>query len=422
MNFFEQLERPDLPRIEYPFIKRATSLTDRLLSAYMKLFNKRISPMKPLALVNGMPVYDLTQAPLYSQPGASVLRNGFEYIILKRQAQPITMTLMLNGKCNMACTHCSARTYMRTGGEMLSWEELKTLVDQFVDAGGSSVVISGGEPTLHPHLVDLVDYVPKDKAVVSMFSNGTNVVELLPDLKAAGLFGTLISLDSPIPAIHDERRRTQGAYDAAVEALQALLGADMLAGISTYMTRPDLHAGQFEKMIELGTELGALQLFVFDTVPTGAMLEEDGGWVLSREDRDLCQKLTMDQNANPVGPAIMGQSWVNSPEGFGCFAGFYQMYVTASGDVCPCDFTPITFGNVREDSVGKIWERIRLSEDWNIQHNECRMQDAGFRSNTVDLLPEGTPLPVPYDKVLELRRARDESELAAATADADPGP
>ena len=409
MNFFEQLERPDLPRLEYPFVKRVTSLTDRLLAGYMKLFNKRISPMKPLALVNGLPVYDLTQAPLYSEAGASVLRNGFEYIILKRQAQPITMTLMLNGRCNMACTHCSARTYMRNGGDMLTWDELKTLVDQFVEAGGSSVVISGGEPTLHPHLVELVDYVPKNKAVVSMFTNGTNVVELLPELKAAGLFGTLISLDSPVAEIHDRRRKTPGAFKNGIKALEAILSEGMLAGISTYMTRPDLHEGQFQSMIDLGTEMGAHQVFVFDTVPTGAMLEEDSEWLLTREDRDLCQKLTMEQNANPVGPAIMGQSWVNSPEGFGCFAGFYQLYVTASGDACPCDFTPITFGNVREEPLGKIWERIRLSEDWNIQHNECRMQDPGFRANTIDLLPPGTPLPVPYETVLELRRARDES-------------
>jgi MoaA/NifB/PqqE/SkfB family radical SAM enzyme len=101
----------------------------------------------------------------------------------------------------------------------------------------------------------------------------------------------------------------------------------------------------------------------------------------------------------------MGQSWVNSPEGFGCFAGFYQIYVNAQGYVCPCDFTPIHFGNVREEPLQVIFDRLRASEDWGQRFMDCRMQDDCFRERTVDLVPEGTPWPVSYETILELRRA-----------------
>jgi hypothetical protein len=87
--------------------------------------------------------------------------------------------------------------------------------------------------------------------------------------------------------------------------------------------------------------------------------------------------------------------------------------------VTPCDFTPISFGNIRDDSLQTIWDRMRASQDWGTRHNECRMQDQCFRKNTIDLIPPGTPWPVPYETVLKLRAQRDAS--ACCEPPAGPG-
>jgi len=405
VHFFEHLERPDLPRVEHAHVRRATGFLDRLLGGYVKLFNERLKPMKPIALVNGLPAYDLTQPPMGSEAGARVLRDGFDYVVLKREAKPITMVLMVNSACNMACTHCSARTYLKSGRPGLSFEEIKSLADQFLDLGGSSFILSGGEPTLHPRVLDIVDHVDKSRSVVAMFTNGTRLPELANELKSAGLFGTLVSIDSADPAHHDRLRGFDGAYKKAVIGIEKLLSEGMLAGISTYVSRRGLDGGAFESMVELGTDLGVHQLFVFDAVPTGALIDNQDV-VLGPQGRFRLRELIKGQNANPAGPAVMGQSWVNSSEGFGCFAGFYQLYVDAAGDVTPCDFTPITFGNVREEPLEVIWKRMRASEDWGVRFHECRMQDPEFRRRTIDLLPPDTEFPVPYETIRRLRREK----------------
>ncbi len=407
LDFFEQLDRSDLPTVDYPFLRRATRLSDRLLGSYVPLFRKRMAPMKPIALVNGMPAYDITQPPFYSEPGARVLRTGFDYVVLHRKARPIAMVLMLNARCDMACRHCSARLYMdrpEQRSDEMDYEQVIDLADQFVEMGGSAFIISGGEPTLHPRLLDLVDHVDKRKAVVSMFTNGSRLAEMAGELRDAGLFGTLVSLDSTDPAEHDARRRVSGAFDRAMRGVEATLQAGSLVGISTYMTHQDHADGGFDRIIALGTDLGVHQVFMFDTVPTGALLDEQQ-LVLTPGDRAELRELTKRQNARPEGPAVMGQSWVNSPEGFGCFAGFYQIYVNAQGYVCPCDFTPIHFGNVRAEPLQAIFDRMRLSEDWSDRFMDCRMQDARFRARTVDLVPPGTSWPVAYETILELRAA-----------------
>jgi len=411
MDFFEHLQqRDDIPVIAHPFVKPVTSFKDRLLSRYTKLFATRIKPMRPLALINGtMAVYDLTQPPMDSAPFANVIRNGFDYVILRRKALPINMVLMLNAVCDMKCRHCSARNYIQSDRKPLSKEEVKDLVDQFVDLGGSSLIYCGGEPTIHPDLLELVDYVPKDESVISIFSNGSRLEEMADELKGAGLFGTLVSIDSPDPAKHDEYRGSPGAFARAISAVRKMRELDMLVGISSYMTRQDLAAGDWDRVMQLAVETDALQVFMFDTVPTGAIIDEQE-MVLRPEDRETLKKLTMAQNAAPTGPGVMGQSWVNSADGFGCFAGFYQLYVTAFGDVCPCDFTPISFGNIRETRLDVIWDRMRNSDDWGRRFPECRMQDVCFRERSIDLIPEGTPWPVTYEQILEWRKAADKDK------------
>ena len=406
MDFFEQLKRTDLPAVQIPGIQRTRSFTDRVLNQYLRLFAHRLKPIKPLAMINGdMPVYDLTQPPLYSQAGARLLRTGFEHQVLKREPRPITMVIMLTKACDMHCRHCSAREYMRPGVESMDYEEICDLLDQFIELGGTSVVISGGEPTLHPRLMDVVARVPIDKAVVAMFTNGSRLdATMAAELRSAGLYAALVSLDSSVPEEHDDRRQRKGAYAQALRAVDAVLESGMLGGISTYMSRPDLERGGFDAMMRVAEDTGVHQIFIFDTVPTGALLKERE-LLLTPAHRAQLRDLVKEYNATPSGPAIMGQSWVNSSEGVGCFAGFYQMYVTAAGDLTPCDFTPITFGNVRKERLETIWRRMRASEDWGVRHPECRMQDTCFRRTTVDLLPDGADLPVPYARILELRKA-----------------
>ncbi len=406
MDFFEHLKRDDLHKVRYPFVSRATKWTDRLVAGYLKRFNGNIAPMKPVALVNDMPVYDLTQPPIGSEAGTRVLKVGFDYMVLKKQARPINMVVMINDACDMNCTHCSAQNYMKHGKKPMSYQVLRDLVDQFIEMGGASFVISGGEPTLYKKLLKLIDETDKSKVAVSMFTNGSRVSDLATELRSVGLFGTLVSLDSNDPAVHDRRRGFDGAFKRALKAIETLKANEMLVGISTYISRFGMKKGSFEQVIALGEDLGVDQVFCFDAVPTGALMHGDD-WVLTLEDREILKEMIKAQNASPSGPAVMGQSWVNSPEGIGCFAGFYQIYVTAAGDVCPCDFTPITFGNVCDEPLQTIWDRMRASADWGPRFHSCRMQDKCFRAKTVDLIPPGTAFPVPYETILKLQKEKD---------------
>jgi len=46
-------------------------------------------------------------------------------------------------------------------------------------------------------------------------------------------------------------------------------------------------------------------------------------------------------------------------EYFGCNAGHKMIYIDAFGEVSPCVFTPITMGNIRQESIQEIYARMR---------------------------------------------------------------
>ena len=81
----------------------------------------------------------------------------------------------------------------------------------------------------------------------------------------------------------------------------------------------------------------------------------------------------------------------------GCFAGWCQLYVTAYGDVTPCDFTPLRFGNCRTEPVADIWKRLASHEAYCERSRHCRMQDHEFRAKYIDHIPDAGPFPYPVE-------------------------
>lgn len=79
-----------------------------------------------------------------------------------------------------------------------------------------------------------------------------------------------------------------------------------------------------------------------------------------------------------------------------------QFYMTAYGDINPCDFNPINFGNVRDMSIQAIWKKMVSHSDFSKRYPTCRMQSKSYRKKYIDTIPQDMMLPVPiemYDNI-----------------------
>ncbi|HEU5157440.1 MAG TPA: radical SAM protein [Streptosporangiaceae bacterium] len=125
--------------------------------------------------------------------------------------------LYSNFNCNLACDYCCAESAPRAPARRLSVELVRAAVAEFVSDGGIEVMITGGEPFLHPDLGEIIGAVV-EHIPVTVLTNGMvfhrgsrrRTLEAL-DRERVTL---QISLDSATPELHD-RHRSAGSFARA---------------------------------------------------------------------------------------------------------------------------------------------------------------------------------------------------------------
>jgi MoaA/NifB/PqqE/SkfB family radical SAM enzyme len=106
---------------------------------------------------------------------------------------------------------------------MLTFEQIKNYLDK--NAGEKTIVaINGGEPTIHPDFIKIVDYAAKLGAEVSVLTNGRQFCDNEFALSAvkAGLKDICMPLHGPNEEIHDMVTGAKGSFRETITGLKNL--------------------------------------------------------------------------------------------------------------------------------------------------------------------------------------------------------
>ncbi len=315
-----------------------------------------------------------------------------DFSLAGRTPHVITMAVTYNCQCD--CLHCSAVDYQertRRESSALTFEELKSVVDQTLDLGTTCVVLTGGEPLLYEKIYDLIAAVDKHRSVCTIFTNGEFLLEhTVAKLKQAGVYGVFVSLDHFDLEQHDLHRRRPGLAEKALRGLRLCQDAGILTGISTYATKEKIRDGELDAMMDLARSLGVLEVFLFDVIPTGR-LSAQRECMLSEEDARQIVDFRAKYTEKPDYPRIIHQTMFSSIAypcvAEGCPAGIVQVHLRANGDVCPCDFTPLSFGNIREQPLKAIWESMSAHPLFAEPSARCRLSQPAYWVKLAELAP-----------------------------------
>lgn len=116
---------------------------------------------------------------------------------------PRAVRLSITDRCDLACVYC--RPHRKDGYlpsatrlDVAAWE---TLVRGLARRGVRRVRLTGGEPLLHPRVVEIVHAVARVPGIddVALTTNGTRLAELSSTLREAGLQRLNVSVDSLDP-------------------------------------------------------------------------------------------------------------------------------------------------------------------------------------------------------------------------------
>ena len=310
---------------------------------------------------------------------------------------PAAVTFAVTSRCPCSCYHCSA--YRRPSGGEMDTELAKDVIRQCADMSVGTVVLTGGEPMTRGDLPDLISHVDDCGAIPQIFTSGYFMDrQRMRELKEAGLKVVFVSLDSPDADEHDRGRGVQGLFERACDGIRYSVGEGISVGISTFATHEAVAQKFPERFFSLGERIGVSELTIFDVTPTGKMMDREDLLLTPGEHRALSE-LQEGQFVRKSGPKIVTMSYVNETDIIGCFGAKFQLHITHDGFVTPCDFTPLHFGNVTEEPLRVIWNRMRSHPEYRKKTVPCRMQDPEFRRKYIKKIPPDTPLPYPMDRI-----------------------
>ncbi len=112
------------------------------------------------------------------------------------------LRISLTDVCNLRCVYCMPEHMsFRPRHELMSDDELFTIVQMMVDLGVSKIRLTGGEPTVRPNVVDIVRFIAKQPGVgdTALTTNGLLLPQLAEPLARAGLNRINISIDTLNP-------------------------------------------------------------------------------------------------------------------------------------------------------------------------------------------------------------------------------
>jgi heme d1 biosynthesis radical SAM protein NirJ len=144
-------------------------------------------------------------------------------------------------RCNLACQHCySISADIDFPGE-LSTPQIFATMDDLNVFGVPVLILSGGEPLLHPDIFEISQRAKAMGFYVGLSTNGTLIDDkLLPRIAAIGYDYVGISLDG-MRGTHDRFRRKAGAYDASLAAVRLLRDAGIKVGLRFTLTQDNAH-------------------------------------------------------------------------------------------------------------------------------------------------------------------------------------
>ncbi len=276
---------------------------------------------------------------------------------IRRQSILHEAMLELTYKCNLDCFFCYNDRKLE--GRPLSVADYETLLDDLERMGVLFIVLTGGEPLIHPHFYE-IGRAARDRGFAIRVKTGAHGLHgrTAERLKAeVNPLQTEISLHGATAEAHDRQTQVPGSFDKLIVAIPELLALDLRPSFVTTLTAWNEH--QVEQMFSLSDQLGVRLRFQGPVAPRDdgdtspfAIQPSRAGW------EKVTEIAKRRREEVPVEMDCSSKGRVNEPGELKphCGVGSEEVLVDPYGSVFPCLHVRRSAGNVHQDSIEEIWK------------------------------------------------------------------
>lgn len=276
-----------------------------------------------------------------------------------RPSAPHRMDLALTYRCNNDCAHCY-NDRPRNYPEMSTGEWMQVL-DRLWEIGIPHVVFTGGEPTLRNDLPELIRHAEHNGQITGLNTNGRRLSDpdYVSQLVEAGLDHVQITVESHIPAVHNQIVRAAGAYKQTIAGVRNALDSPLF--VMTNTTLLENNYPYLQSTLEMLSSLGVPTIGLNALIHSG--LGRTVGTGLAEKDLhpllDLARRHTEEHNQRLIWYTPTQYCHFDPMQlelGVkGCTAALYNMCIEPDGAVLPCQSYYQSLGNIMTDAWESIW-------------------------------------------------------------------
>lgn len=305
--------------------------------------------------------------------------------------------LNITNRCNLKCPQCFAETKGKKFND-LAYVDISRILDECTTINLQEIILSGGEPSLHSQLVDIVKLIKEREIKVKLLTNGSivslemqeisEILRLIDDIQ--------VSIDGISIQTHDAIRG-EGSFSRVIKCLEAVKDINVRKGIA-FTPMPENYK-EMELLYDfaISYELDYIHINR-PSQPSNKSAYNKADYFLSNDffseitesinllrQREVKKRelfRSMDVKLPVINASFIPyKNLIDNIKKTRCAAGISTLSIMEDGTVYPCVSLSINrkkeneFGNIKKESIMDVYHRTReaMIEKFNVDNNsKCK--------------------------------------------------
>ena len=246
-------------------------------------------------------------------------------------------------RCPNRCIYCSSHSNPQAT-HIISFEIIKNIIDDAKSLGCKTVCLSGGEPFLHPQILDIISYIAKQQLICYVYTSGIymkdEVYSSLPNEYIEAIRGmvdkVIFNVEADSSTLYDQIMGTDvGGFDMMKKSINDCVSSGLV--VETHVVPMQVNFKHLKSIFEMCYQLGVSKVSILRLVLQGRALVNLSLVKLTGEDSREVTKLIKALKEAYKGKVRIGLPYSDSNCRIYCKAASDKINIRYDGNVYPCE-------------------------------------------------------------------------------------
>ena len=246
-------------------------------------------------------------------------------------------------RCPNRCIYCSSHSNPQAK-HIIPFEIIKNVIDDAKSLGCKTVCLSGGEPFLHPQILDIISYIAKQQLICYVYTSGIymkdEIYSSLPNEYIEAIRGmvdkVIFNVEADSSTLYDQIMGTDvGGFDMMKKSINDCVSSGLV--VETHVVPMQVNFKHLKSIFEMCYQLGVSKVSILRLVLQGRALVNLSLVKLTGEDSREVTKLIKALKEAYKGKVRIGLPYSDSNCRIYCKAASDKINVRYDGNVYPCE-------------------------------------------------------------------------------------